>query len=355
MANSKPTLTRFKDAMQRVYGPFDGLTVDEASNWSPPEVPGAGGHRGRYLWTDAFGVVNFLTLYKETGNPVYVELAKSLVRTVHDVLGRTRDGKARLPGATDDAPLKGGLRIGKIDAEGADGDGQYHHYLTLWMFALNRLSVSTADERYNNLAIQLAKAIHPHFIYTTVSRSLAMVWKVSTDLRRVLVGSEGHLDAATGYVVYSLLQRTASRLNYSFVPHSLATEIDEYWQIMNRNDQRTISPSSDALDLGMGLWMCHLAGNELWAKTLGEESLSMAHRIVSPERGFIARSAGQRLAFREFGFCLGIQCYGRDRFLAHKVDDVVQFWDENPEAFADKDLGPISSVMHAAALKPGGK
>ncbi|CAI4213100.1 unnamed protein product [Parascedosporium putredinis] len=353
MANTKPTLTRFKDAMRQVYGSFDDLTAEEATNWTPPETPGAGGHRGRYLWTDAFGVLNFLTLYKESGQLLYVELAKSLVRTVHDVLGRTRDGTARLPGASNETPLKGGLRIGKVDADGRDGDGQYHHYLTLWMFALNRLAVCTGDEKFNNLAIQLAKAIHPHFVYTTVSRSLCMVWKVSTDLKRVLVASEGHLDAATGYVVYSLLQRTAGRLNYSFVPHSLTTEINEYWQMMNRKEKRTMSPSSDTLDLGMGLWMCHLAGNELWANTLGEESLSLAHRVLNPERGFTSRAAGRRLAFREFGFCLGIQTYGRDRFLAHKVEDVLQFWNEHSETFSDDDLGPISSVMYAAALKPG--
>ena len=40
-------------------------------------------------------------------------LAKNLVRKVHDIQGRTRDGKSRLPGATDENPLGGGLRIGK--------------------------------------------------------------------------------------------------------------------------------------------------------------------------------------------------------------------------------------------------
>lgn len=40
-------------------------------------------------------------------------------------LGRTRDGRARLGGATDDSPTAGGLRIGKAHEEGhPDGDGQ---------------------------------------------------------------------------------------------------------------------------------------------------------------------------------------------------------------------------------------
>jgi len=127
-----PKLQRFKEAMQLVYGPFETLPPESAATWSPPDAPGAGGHRGRYLWTDAFGVVNFITLYRETGGqPVYLTLARRLAETVHAVLGSTRDGAGRLPGATADAPLAGGLRIGKPLATGPDADGQYLHYLTL--------------------------------------------------------------------------------------------------------------------------------------------------------------------------------------------------------------------------------
>jgi len=117
-------IQRFKSAMRTIYGSFDGLTEVEAQTWIPPDNPGARGHRGRYLWTDAFGVINFITLAKETVSPVYLVLAKRLVHAVHNVLGRTRDGTARLPPATDEEPLKGGLRIGKLEADGPDCDGQ---------------------------------------------------------------------------------------------------------------------------------------------------------------------------------------------------------------------------------------
>src|SRR4051812_40267325 len=123
------TINSFKAAMEAVYGPLDNLSEEDASNWVPPSSPGAGGHRGRYLWTDAFGVVNFLTMYKETSKIQYLHLATRLVQAVHDVLGRERDGVNRLPGATDDSPLAGGLRIGKLTDAGSDCDGQYHHYL----------------------------------------------------------------------------------------------------------------------------------------------------------------------------------------------------------------------------------
>lgn len=186
---SAPPLARFIEAMSQVYGP---MQPGDSSTWEPP--PKAGGFKGRYLWTDAFGVINFLTLYKETDDENYLLRAKNLVRAVHDIQGRTRDGKSRLPGATDENPLGGGLRIGKEEAAGSDGDGQYHHYLTLWMFALNRLSIAARDPSYNSQAISLAKAIHSHFFVGRSSSHPRMVWKISMDMLRPLVTSEGNLD-----------------------------------------------------------------------------------------------------------------------------------------------------------------
>lgn len=124
MRSSEATTQRFKEATQLIYGPFEGISDQDAQSWKPSESPGAGCHKGRYLWTDAFGVVNFITLFKVTSSPVYLTLARRLVDTVHNILGRTRDGSSRLPPATDAEPLKGGLRIGKIQGSGSDCDGQ---------------------------------------------------------------------------------------------------------------------------------------------------------------------------------------------------------------------------------------
>jgi hypothetical protein len=264
MATPPTPLTRFKEAMQSVYGPFENLSSSELSKWTPPAK--YGGHRGRYLWTDAFGVLNFLTLYRITSSPLYLHLAKSLIQSVHSILGSTRDGKSQLPGATDAEPLKGGLRIGKIDESGSDGDGMYHHYLTLWMFALNRLSVASKEMGWNELAIQLAKAIHRWFVITDTGGRKRMVWKISTDMKRVLVSSEGHLDAATGFVVFKLLQEGKGE-------EVLRDEVEEYRELMMREGKLTAS--TDALDLGMALWMCHFfAEEEEWAKNLGEKCLA---------------------------------------------------------------------------------
>lgn len=349
MANHD-ALRRFDEAMTVVYGPYNKVRSEEAATWTPPESPGAGGHRGRYLWTDAFGVVNFVTLYQETSTKKYLTLAKRLVETVHDVLGRTRDGSARLPGATDEKPLNGGLRIGKLDESGSDGDGQYHHYLTLWMFALNRLSLATNDAEYNDLAIQLAKAIHPHFVQRRDSKHIKMVWKISMDMKTVLVPSEGHLDAATGFVIYRILQQTAAKTGRR--DNLLQQEIEDYSQIMHREGKLT--PSSDTLDLGMGLWMCHFHKDEPWASRLGDQAIRVAWKVLGEDSTLMQRDASRRLAFREFGACLGISCYGGDEYLKSRASSLLDFWKDREER-DDDDLRPISQVMYSAALFVGGK
>ncbi|KAL8702700.1 MAG: hypothetical protein Q9201_004121 [Fulgogasparrea decipioides] len=245
---ASPTqLDSFREAMQIVYGPFESLSTEQAMQWQPPE--NVGGHRGRYLWTDAFGVLNFLTLHKEAGDQKYISLADRLIKAVHAVLGYDRGGQNRLPGASDQNPLGGGLRIGKIDKQGPDGDGQYHHYLTIWMFALNRMSIASRKPSYNEQAITLAKAIHPHFFIDIESDAPRMVWKIAMDMSRPLVSSEGNLDAVDGFVTFSLLASAAGE------PQCLATEIADYQRVIDRKGRHSIT--DDMLDLGMSLWIAH--------------------------------------------------------------------------------------------------
>jgi len=74
------------------------------------------------------------------------------------------------------------------------------------------------------------------------------------------------------------------------------------------------------------------------------------------EDGAIFKSGAQhRLAFREFGTCLGIGCYGGDEYLQGRAAAVVEFWEDYMKEVTADDLRPISLVMYAAALIPGGK
>ncbi|QKX56647.1 uncharacterized protein TRUGW13939_03753 [Talaromyces rugulosus] len=364
------SLARFEQSMESIYGSFADIKNPE--EWTPP--PKSGGHRGRYLWTDAFGVINFITLHREwtksssstttTGNK-YLTLARRLVETVHDVLGRTRDGTARLPGATDENPLGGGLRIGKFDETGVDGDGQYHHYLTIWMFALNRLSLATAEPKYNNQAVALAQAIHPRFFVNRESTRPRMVWKMSMDLSISLVPSEGNLDPIDGYVVCRLLQAAAMATNDG-QEQVLNEEISDYKRVMERKGEHFVS--TDPLDLGMTLWTSHwFSDRESWASKLAGKCFQQIYELFEIDR-YLSRNIKYRLAFREFGTSLGIKCHSekstdkeRAIDLESYSDAVLSAWEPYMEislspketSLTPEDLRPITRVMYSSALIPG--
>ncbi|MDH5515609.1 MAG: hypothetical protein OEY45_10670, partial [Gammaproteobacteria bacterium] len=155
----------------------------------------------RYLWTDAFAVCNYLELYRQSGETSFLQLALKLVDQVHRTLGQHRkdsihsgwlsgldDVQARLH------PTRGGLRIGKRLDERQPGepvneslewdrDGQYFHYLTKWMHALNCVSRDTGMGIYNRWAMELARVTHAAFSYTpSTGGTRRMYWKMSIDL-----------------------------------------------------------------------------------------------------------------------------------------------------------------------------
>ena len=86
----------------------------------------------RYLWTDAFGLVLYVSLYQELGEDRWLDEAETLVADVERVLRRPR-----------------GLRIG----EAPDRDGQYFHYLAMWLFALARLGDLKPKYRDRGIAL----------------------------------------------------------------------------------------------------------------------------------------------------------------------------------------------------------
>jgi hypothetical protein len=77
--------------------------------------------------------------------------------------------------------------------------------------------------------------------------------------------------------------------------------------------------------------------------------------LLGENGGILDRSPQHRLAFREFGTCLGIGCYGGGQYLVERAKAVVKFWEEYMEEVTADDLRPISLVMYATALIPGGE
>jgi hypothetical protein len=181
----------------------------------------------RYLWTDAFAVCNFLGLWLSSGERFYLDLALRLVDRVHDTLGRHRgdDGRSGwLSGLAGEAarahPTLGGLRIGKALPERRAGetfdaalewerDGQYFHYLSQWMRALDRVARATGHARFNLWARELADVAFDRFCIAPGR----MAWKMSIDLSRPLVSAMGQHDPIDGLVTCMELRRTARELS----------------------------------------------------------------------------------------------------------------------------------------------
>ncbi len=356
--DDKAKLPDFLHAINSIYGPLPDPDDSNLDAWTPP--PAAEGHRGRYLWTDGFGVVNFLTLYSLTNSPHYLTFARNMITTVHSILGYSRDGTSRLRGGTEQEPLKGGLRIGKVDERGDNGDGQYFHYLTVWMFALNRFTYVTGEAWYNEQAISLAKAVLHKFMTDQDSERPRMFWKLSMDLEKPLVESEGNLDPIKGYVIYKLLQDTQGdgsmvlQGEIALLKKIVDTKIDDY-------------DSSDPLDLGMTLWTAHWCiPQEEWAGKLTEKALYCLKNLI--ESKHFEQPTRRRLAFREYGTALGVQAVvsrtSGDEFVdaeIRELPDLIckQWWEAGlvltpgTQVQGWTDLMPITAVMCASALVPG--
>lgn len=205
---------------------------------------------GRYLWTDAFAIMSFLSLHQMTKDFRYFNLAKRLVLAVHNTLGYHRHLHTRLSRATEDYPVQGGLRIGKLLPEGDEsgqGDGQYFHYLTRWMYALSQITAITGEPWYNEQAIELARVAIRKFRHEEEEEKPKLRWKMSIDLEWPQVALEGSIDPVDGYVTFRLLQGTVKNETV------LQDKVASLKAMLDRACDR--QPSTDPLDLGMLLWL----------------------------------------------------------------------------------------------------
>ncbi|NNK64249.1 MAG: hypothetical protein HKO98_13705, partial [Gemmatimonadetes bacterium] len=188
----------------------------------------AGSAPRRYLWTDAFAVCNYLGLWEATAEEHWRTLALRLIHQVHWVLGRHRPDDARrgwISGLSDDEgarhPTLAGLRIGKPLRERGVGeaydpraewerDGQYYHYLTRWIHALQQAWRVTGESDYLLWAVELALGAHRAFV-GRVGSERGLWWKVSIDATRPQVPQQGQHDPLDGLLTLTLLADAAGQ------------------------------------------------------------------------------------------------------------------------------------------------
>ena len=287
----------------------------------------------RYLWTDAFAVCNLLGLERATGEGRHRELALRLVDQVHHTLGRHRSDDVRsgwLSGLDEREaeahPTRGGLRIGKPLPERRpdeppddrlewERDGQYFHYLTKWMHALDQMTRATGQPIFNAWARELAEVAHRAFTY--VPRRGAgrrMHWKMSIDLSRPLVASMGHHDPLDGCVTCAQLDMTARATGAPAPGPHLAGATADFAAMIEPKALATADPLGlggllvDALRVEQLIQEGAPAqGSDLLAALLEAALVGLTHYLQGAE---LRSPADRRLAFREFGLSIGLAAVG---------------------------------------------
>ena len=319
----------------------------------------------RYLWTDAFAVCNYLALGR-------TEDAVALVERVHHTLGRHRSDDKRkgwISGLGDADgelnPTLGGIRIGKLLPErGADDrfddqlewdrDGQYFHYLTKWMHALDRMTRATKEPKYLCWARELADTAFRKF-----SVGKRMYWKMSIDLSRPLVASMGHHDPLDGYVTYVALDATAKELKIEARGPDLANAIAGFAAMIDRDGLATADP----LGLGGLLVDAHRVAELKFDDKLLVALLKAAITGLEAYRAQtdLHQPASRRLAFRELGLAIGlaaVEPLGLDRFERYLPmrTAIESFWldPKHRKSTTWLDHEDINDVMLATALVPEG-
>jgi hypothetical protein len=306
-------------------------------------LPASGSPR-RYLWTDAYAVCNFLSLYEEAREERFNDLALQLVDQVHVVLGRYRHDDSRtgwLSGLDEQEgrlhPTRGGLRIGKKLKERRpteplderlewDRDGQYYHYLTKWMHALNRVTKVTEDFTYNRWALELARSAHARFAYVpSPGGQKRMYWKMSIDLSYPLVLSMGQHDPLDGLITYTQLQATAAE-----DPAPSTTDLSAEIADMARMCQGKSWVTDDSLGIG-GLLSDAFRVAQLMVKGYFADADLLAILLDASRTGLEAFGredtlrlpADYRLAFRELGLSIGLKA----------VEGLLRFIERNERTF----------------------
>ncbi|HEV2622535.1 MAG TPA: hypothetical protein VGU65_10675 [Frateuria sp.] len=271
----------------------------------------------RYLWTDAFAACNFQYLAEAGADARFDALAQRTVEQVHELLGHFRADDTRsgwLRGACGQAdgehPTRAGLRIGKPLPERAseqafderlewERDGQYFHYLTRWMRALEQLGRRRGEPHLTRWARELADTAHRAFTHAAGGGRKRMYWKMSTDLSRPLVPSMGQHDPLDGLV-------TALALRTDATPE-MDQAIADYRVMMRESPLATGDPLGlgsllmDALRLEELLRAGHGGHGPLLEHVLENAAASLPHLSLQ-----LGAPAELRLGFRELGLAIGL-------------------------------------------------
>jgi hypothetical protein len=266
----------------------------------------------RYLWTDAFGVVLLVSLYNALAKDAFLDEAERVVAEVDRVLGRPR-----------------GIRIG----EEPDRDGQYFHYLAMWLYAL--AVMGRHIPRYRKKGIDLVHQVHDAFLVP----GRGVIWKMKEDLRGPYPGyGLGALDAFDGYVSYRMLDEKA-----------LSREIDDMRKLIDHSAPSLVITQD--LGLGMMLWMTQFFPEDPWAQLQRKRCLIVLDHMWR-EEGYFCREPNlldTKFAFTNYGVSIGLQAVAA---MPERVERLNDFF-ESYRSGDEYDRAAITHVMACSSHFPG--
>jgi len=301
--------------LDSVYGPI------QSSNFPLPMPCNeaglcADGKQRRYLWTDAFAVLAYLSIadrYEKEGNLAlaqeYRQASYTLIDVVHECLGKPRSNKNNDKMSLDPSSPTGyvGLRIGKVltrneTDSGMTYDGMYFHYLDKWLLALTRAG------RIND-GVRIAKSSFPYFYDDGFHTKGGIRWKLSVDGttppgRNYATPND---DTLVGLVTFSLLEAHRSS-DYGDKGPNLLAEIDQL-----RKSLKGYTPRVSDDPLGWGLEVLYdqfLEGQPRWPLLAKLQST-----VLDPYH--------LALPFRLYGALMGARIGGRNVAPTEKVNQLI--------------------------------
>ncbi len=266
----------------------------------------------RYLWTDAFGVVLLVSLYRALAKDEFLDEAEWLVAEVDRVLGRPR-----------------GIRIG----EESDRDGQYFHYLAVWLYAL--AVIGRHIPPYRKKGVDLVHQVHDAFLVP----GRGVIWKMKEDLSGPYPGfGLGALDAFDGYVSYRMLDG-----------NELSRETADMGKLIDQSAASLVITQD--LGPGMMLWMTQFFPEEHWAQLQRKRCLVTLDHMWRQE-GYFCREPDlprTKFAFTNYGVSIGLQAAGA---VPERVERLNEFF-ESYRSDDEYDRAAITHVMACNSHFPG--
>ena len=222
-----------------------------------------------------------------------------------------------------------GIRIG----EEADRDGQYFHYLAMWLYALAVLGRYLPA--YKQQGVDLVRQIHEPFLV----RGHGVIWKMQEDLSGPYPGiGFGAMDSYDGYISYKMLDENL-----------LSSEIADMRALIDAYNTDLFITQD--LGLGMMLWLTHFFPAEEWAVIQKRRCLEMLDSMWCPEGYFCRepRLPGTKFAFTNYGVSVGLQAVGA---MPERVNTLNEFF-ESYRAEDEYDRASITHVMACSSHFPG--